>query len=48
MIEYLQGLKRSTELQVALNIEIENRNKNYRKFVEVSGENPVSRFAAKP
>jgi CHAD domain-containing protein len=48
MIEYLQGLKRSTELQVALNIEIENRNKNYRKFVEVSRENPVSRFAAKP
>jgi len=48
MIEYLQGLKRSTELQVALNIEIENRYKNYRKFVEVSRENPVSRFAAKP
>ena len=48
MIAYLQGLKRSTELQVALNIEIENRNKNYRKFVEVSRENPVSRFAAKP
>jgi len=48
MIEYLQGLKRSTELQVALNIEIENRNKNYRKFVEVSRENPVSRIASKP
>jgi CHAD domain-containing protein len=48
MIEYLQGLRGSTELQVALNIEIENRNKNYRKFVEVSRENPVSRFAAKP
>jgi hypothetical protein len=48
MIEYLQGLRRSPEILVALNIEIENRNKNYRKFVEVSRENPVSRFAAKP
>jgi CHAD domain-containing protein len=48
MIEYLRGLRRSAEIQVALNIEIENRNKNYRKFVEVSRENPVSRFAAKP
>ncbi len=48
MIEYLQGLRRSAEIQLALNIEIENRNKNYRKFVEVSRENPVSRFAAKP
>jgi CHAD domain-containing protein len=48
MIEYLQGLRRSPETQVALNTEIENRNKNYRKFVEVSGENPISRLAAKP
>jgi len=48
MIQYLQGLRRSAEIQLALNTEIENRNKNYRKFVEVSGENPVSRFAVKP
>jgi hypothetical protein len=33
---------------LALNTEVENRNKSYRKFVEVSRENPVSRFAAKP
>ena len=48
MIEYLRGLRKSAEIQVALNTEIENRSKNYRKFVEVSGENPVSRFVAKP
>jgi CHAD domain-containing protein len=48
MIEYLRGLRKSAEVQVALNIEVENRNKSYRKFVEVSRENPVSRFAAKP
>ena len=48
MIEYLQGLRRSAEILVALKIEIENRNKNYRKFVEVSRENPVSRIASKP
>jgi CHAD domain-containing protein len=47
MIEYLRGVGRSAEIQVALNTEIENRNKNYLKFVEVSGENPVSRIAAK-
>ncbi len=46
MIEYLQGPRKSAEIQVALNTEIENRNKNYRKFVEVSRENPVARFAA--
>jgi len=48
MIAHLQGLRRSAEIQLALNIEIENRNKNYRKFVEVSRENPVSRIASKP
>jgi CHAD domain-containing protein len=48
MIEYLRGLRRSAEIQVAVNTEVENRNKSYRKFVEVSRENPVSRFAAKP
>jgi CHAD domain-containing protein len=48
MIEYLQGLRRSAEILVALNIEIENRSKNYRKFVEVSRENPVLRIASKP
>jgi CHAD domain-containing protein len=47
MIEYLRGVGRSAEIQVALNTEIENRNKNYLKFIEVSGENPVSRIAAK-
>jgi hypothetical protein len=48
MIEYLRGLRRSAEIQVAVNTEVENRNESYRKFVEVSRENPVSRFAAKP
>jgi CHAD domain-containing protein len=48
MIGYLQGLRRSAEILVALNVEIENRNKNYREFVEVSRENPVSRIASKP
>ena len=45
MIDYLQGLRKSPEIQVALNTEIENRTKSYRKFVEASGENPVSRLA---
>ncbi len=48
MIEYLRGVRKSAEIQVALNTEVENRNKSYRKFVEVSRENPVSRFATKP
>ena len=48
MIQYLQGLGKSAEIHLALNTEIENRNKNYRKFVEVSRENPVSGFAVKP
>jgi CHAD domain-containing protein len=47
MITYLGGLKRSPEILSALNTEIESRNNSYRKFVEVSRENPVSRFAAK-
>lgn len=47
MIAYLQGLKKSPEIQLALNTEIEGRGNSYRKFVEVSRENPVSRFAAK-
>jgi CHAD domain-containing protein len=47
MIAYLRGLKRSPEIQLALNTETEGRGNNYRKFVEVSRENPVSRFAAK-
>ena len=48
MIEYLRGLRKSAEIQLSLNTEVENRNKSYRKFVEVSKENPVSRFASKP
>jgi CHAD domain-containing protein len=48
MIEYLRGQRKSAEIQLALNTEVENRNESYRKFVEVSRENPVSRFAAKP
>jgi CHAD domain-containing protein len=48
MIEYLQGLRKSPEIQIALNTEIENRNNAYRKFVQVSRENPISRIAAKP
>jgi CHAD domain-containing protein len=47
MIEYLRGLRKSAEIQLSLNTEVENRNKSYRKFVEVSRENPVSRFATK-
>ena len=48
MIEYLRGIRKSAEIQLALNTEVEDRNKSYRKFVEVSRENPVSRFATKP
>jgi len=48
MIDYLRELRKSPEIQIALNTEIENRTKNYRKFVEVSRENPVSRIATKP
>jgi CHAD domain-containing protein len=48
MIEYLQRLRKSPEIQLTLNTEIQNRIKNYRKFVEASRENPVSRFAPKP
>jgi CHAD domain-containing protein len=48
MIAYLRGLNKSPEIQSALNSEIDGRNNSYRKFVEASRENPVSRFAAKP
>ena len=48
MIDYLREIRKSPEIQIALNTEIENRNKAYRKFVEVSSENPISRIAAKP
>ena len=48
MIAYLGRLKKSPEIQLALNTETEGRGNSYRKFVEVSRENPVSRFAAKP
>jgi CHAD domain-containing protein len=47
MIAYLRGLKKSPEMQLALNTETEGRGNSYRKFVEVSRENPVSKFAAK-
>lgn len=45
MIGYLRGLVKSPEIQTTLNIEIENRAKDYHKFVEVSQDNPVSRLA---
>jgi len=48
MIAYLGRLKKSPEIQLALNTETEGRGNGYRKFVEVSRENPVSKFAAKP
>ena len=48
MIAYLRGLDKSPGIQLALNTETESRNNNYRKFVETSKENPVSRFTAKP
>ena len=48
MIAYLQKLKKSPEILSALNTEIESRNNSYRRFVEASRENPVSRFAANP
>lgn len=47
MIEYLQELRKSPEILVALNTETEGRGNSYRKFVEASRENPVSPFAAK-
>ena len=46
MIEYLQGLRKTPEFLAALNTEIENRSNNYRKFVDVSRENPVARIAS--
>ncbi len=46
MIEYLQGLRKSPEILVALNTETEGRSNSYRKFVETSRENPTSRLAA--
>ena len=48
MIAYLGRLKKSPEIQLALNTETEGRGNSYRKFVEISRENPVSRLAAKP
>ena len=48
MIAYLRELKKSPEILSALNTETESRNNSYRKFVEASRENPISRFAAKP
>ena len=48
MIAHLRRLNKSPEIQLALNTETESRNNSYRKFVEASRENPVSRFAAKP
>jgi CHAD domain-containing protein len=45
MITYIRGLNKSPEIQSALNTETESRNNSYRKFVEASRENPVSRFA---
>ncbi|OLE69119.1 hypothetical protein AUF78_12825 [archaeon 13_1_20CM_2_51_12] len=48
MLAYLRGLTKSSEIQLALNTETESRNNNYRKFVEASRENPISRFAGKP
>jgi len=47
MTAYLRGLNKSPEIQLALNTEIESRANSYRKFVEASRENPVSRFAVK-
>jgi CHAD domain-containing protein len=47
MIAYLRGLKKSPEILAALNTEIESRSNSYRKFVEASRDNPVSRIAAK-
>jgi len=45
MIQYLRKQRRSAEIQTALNIETENRNKNYQKFVEASRENPIPDLA---
>jgi len=47
MIAHLRELTKSPEIQSALNIETEGRNNSYRKFVEASRENPISRFADK-
>ena len=48
MLAYLRELTKSSEIQMALNTETESRNNNYRKFVEASRDNPISRFAGKP
>jgi CHAD domain-containing protein len=45
MIEYLTRLRESPEIRLALNMEVENREKNYLKFVEASRDNPVSVLA---
>jgi len=45
MIQYLRKQRRSADIQTALNIETENRNKNYQKFVESSRENPIPDLA---
>ena len=42
MIDHLRQLKGSPDTRFALNTEIENRRKNYLRFVEVSRNNPVS------
>jgi len=42
MIEYLKGLRKTAEIQEALNSERANRSKSYQKFVEVSRDNPIS------
>jgi CHAD domain-containing protein len=45
MIEYLTRLRESPQIRLALNIELENREKNYLKFVEASRDNPLSDLA---
>ncbi len=45
MIQYLEGLRKSAEIQGVLDSERENRSKNYQRFVEVSRDNPIAGLA---
>lgn len=46
MIEYLIGLKESSDIRLALNQEVEQRKRNYLRFVETSRDNPAAVLAA--
>ncbi|HZY47895.1 MAG TPA: CHAD domain-containing protein [Candidatus Bathyarchaeia archaeon] len=45
MIQYLRRVRRSPEVQLALNTETEKRSRSYQKFVELSRDNSISSLA---